>query len=272
MGSSSPRVASARGCQALPNPRAPASSLPPLAPPWGRARAAARPGTLAGGSGEPGASAGARQVRKRTHGRAHTHGAMSLRSCLPAAHSAGFFFFPLLANQLLKEELPQPGQRCAPRPAQLRCGGGKWAWNSRRLTEEHSTRLHSLSTDIWNSHCGRKQNQTKAPKLLPPSEALTASAARGHSSPRARARRRRGSAGGRAVGMAPAAPPRWARTPGLQQRARGGSACDTGLPTRPARPGNRFILLCLFSERTAETGRAPGQAELRQLPSEQEHS
>lgn len=206
-------------------------------------------------------------ARPRTHTRSDEFKELSASSTF-----CRVFFFPLLANQLLKEELPQPGQRCAPRPAQLRCGGGKWAWNSRRLTEEHSTRLHSLSTDIWNSHCGRKQNQTKAPKLLPPSEALTASAARGHSSPRARARRRRGSAGGRAVGTAPAAPPRWARTPGLQQRARGGSACDTGLPTRPARPGNRFILLCLFSERTAETGRAPGQAELRQLPSEQEHS
>lgn len=276
-----PGVAAAWGCQALPAPRRPqpAPRTPRRLLSHLRGAEHARPPGQARsrGSGEPGASAGARQVRKRTHGRAHTHGAMSLRSCLPAAHSAGFF--PLLANQLLKEELPRPGQRCAPRPAQLRCGGGKWAWNSRRLTEEHSTRLHSLSTDIWNSHCGRKQNQTKAPKLLPPSEALTASAARGHSSPRGRAQRRPGcaaSAGGAPGagrrGRPPAAPPRRARTPGAPPAGTGRPRVRHGLPTRPARPGNRFILLCLFSEHTAETGRARGQAERRQLPSEREHS
>lgn len=62
----------------------------------------------------------ARQVRKRTQGRAHTHththrvmseGAVCQQHILQ--------HFSLLANQLLKEELPAPGQRSP--PARLSC-------------------------------------------------------------------------------------------------------------------------------------------------------
>lgn len=58
-------------------------------------------------------------------------------------------------------------------------------------------------------------------------------------------------------------PPR--RAPGK------GPACDTGSPTRPGQETNLFC--CVSSQSTRQrAARAPGQAERRRLPSEQEHS
>jgi len=178
-----------------------------------------------------------------------------------------------LANQLLKEELPPPGQPLSP-PARVSCAAEEGSGLGTAAGSPRSTQRAFIHYPLTYGIVIAGGNRTKQ-------KPQTASSQRGPDSlgssrPFISARPRGRDARARALSADGVAGGAWRGGPAPRQRrhdgdAGKGSACDTGSPARPGQETDLFC--CVSSQSTRQrAARAPGQAERRQLPSEQEHS